>query len=121
MLEKAGVLGGDESVDQGGRNLAQRDDDAALLEELGDDATVVRKDLGNDGRTVVHEGVDLGQVLVDVEVARHQTQPPEEADHQQEQEREKDEALEETAFLRAPGLSLLRGYGFFLNHGSPKS
>jgi hypothetical protein len=84
------------------RDFAQRYDDAAFLEELGDDATVVRKDLGNDGRPVVHEGVDLGQVLVDVKVARHQTQPAEEADHQQEQEREKDKALEETAFLWGP-------------------
>ena len=76
VLEEIGILGRDEGLDEQFRHAGNRNHDAPLTGEFGDDRAVVAVDPGDDRRPVIGQGVDLGQGAGDEEVGADQKGQP---------------------------------------------
>ena len=107
MLVEVLVLGGDESVDDAGRDRGDRHVDAPLARELGDQRAVIGVDAGHHGRLVFRQDFVVRQL------ARHLPQDEgggtgrgDEHDHGR-GEHETDETQEEPATAAPPALRRL--------------
>jgi hypothetical protein len=111
VLEEVVVLAGDEGEDHVLGDVLEADEPAPLLVELADRVPVLVEDGRREGRPVVLEPVEVGQVGDDRQIERDDG-PGHAADHQH------DEAHEREQDPRRPGPHrLLRGDRGKLAHG----